>query len=62
MQLNLVVNITNCTFGGKNMDNLYVTSALKGMKISEIKRFNLSGSLFHVKTNVKGLITKQFKI
>ena len=55
-------NITNCTFGGKNMDNLYVTSALKGMKISEIKRFNLSGSLFHVKTNVKGLITKQFKI
>ena len=57
-----VKNITNCTFGGKNMDNLYVTSALKGMKISEIKRFNLSGSLFHVKTNVKGLITKQFKI
>jgi len=55
-------NITNCTFGGKNMDNLYATSALKGMKISEIKRFNLSGSLFHVKTNVKGLITKQFKI
>jgi len=55
-------NITNCTFGGKNMDNLYVTSALKGMKMSEIKRFNLSGSLFHVKTNVKGLITKQFKI
>ena len=55
-------NITNCTFGGKNMNDLYATSALKGMKISEIKRFNLSGSLFHVKTNVKGLITKQFKI
>ena len=55
-------NITNCTFGGKNMNDLYATSALKGMKMNEIKRFNLSGSLFHVKTNVKGLITKPFKI
>ena len=55
-------NITNCTFGGKNMNDLYVTSALKGMKIDEVKKFNLSGSLFHVKTNVKGLITKSFNI
>ena len=55
-------NITNCTFGGKNMNNLYVTSALKGMKKNEVKKFNLSGSLFHVKTNVKGLITKSFNI
>ena len=55
-------NITNCTFGGKNMNDLYVTSALEGMKINEIKKFNLSGSLFHVKTNVKGLISKSFKI
>jgi len=55
-------NITNCTFGGKNMNDLYATSALKGMKKNEVKRFNLAGSLFHVKTNVKGLITKSFKI
>ena len=55
-------NITNCTFGGKNMNDLYVTSALKGMKKNEVKKFNLSGSLFHVKTNVKGLITKSFNI
>ena len=55
-------NITNCTFAGKNMNDLYITSALKGMKKNEIKKFNLSGSLFYVKTNVKGLITKSFKI
>ena len=30
------------------------------MKKNEVKKFNLSGSLFHVKTNVKGLITKSF--
>ena len=55
-------NITNCTFGGKNMNDLYATSALKGMNKNEVKKFNLSGSLFHVKTNVKGLITKSFNI
>ena len=28
----LAKNITNCTFGGKKTDELFVTSALKGMK------------------------------
>ena len=55
-------NITNCTFCGKNMNDLYITSALKEMKKNEVKKFNLSGSLFHVKTNVKGLISKSFNI
>ncbi len=55
-------NITNCTFGGINKDELFVTSALKGMKKSELKKFNLSGSLFNIKTNIKGLVSKSFKI
>ena len=55
-------NITNCTFGGTNKNEIFVTSALKGMKKSEIKKFNLSGSLFNIKTNVKGLVSKPFKI
>ena len=55
-------NITNCTFGGINNDEIFVTSALKGMKKNEIKKFNLSGSLFNIKTNVKGLVSKSFKI
>ena len=28
----------------------------------KLKKFNLSGSLFNVKTNVKGVISKSFKI
>ena len=44
------------------MNDLYATSVLKGMKKNEVKKFNFSGSLFHVKTNVKGLITKSFNI
>ena len=55
-------NITNCTFGGINKNEIFVTSALKGMKKNEIKKFNLSGSLFNIKTNVKGLVSKSFKI
>ena len=44
-------NITNCTFGGIDKDEIFVTSALKGMKKNEIKKFGLSGSLFNIKTN-----------
>ena len=55
-------NITNCTFGGINKDEIFVTSALKGMKKSEIKKLSLSGSLFNIKTNVKGMISKPFYI
>ena len=55
-------NITSCTFGGVNKKEIFVTSALKGMKKSEIKKFSLSGSLFNIKTNVKGLTSMSFKI
>ena len=55
-------NITNCTFGGINKDEIFVTSALKGMKKNEIKKFGLSGSLFNIKTNSKGTVSKSFKI
>ena len=55
-------NITSCTFGGVNKKEIFVTSALKGMKKSEIKKFSLSGSLFNIKTNVKGLTSRSFKI
>ncbi len=55
-------NITNCTFGGKNLSDLFVTSALKGLKISEIKNYKYSGALFKVQTNVKGKIQKKFDL
>ena len=34
-------NITNCAFGGKNNSELFVTSALKGMKKSEYRKWKL---------------------
>ena len=47
-------NITNCVFGGKLKKELFVSSAIKGMKLNDIKKFPLSGSLFKVETNMIG--------
>ena len=56
----LAKNVTNCTFGGKNTNELFVTTALKGMNNKEINKYRYSGSLFKIETNVKGLISKSF--
>ena len=55
-------NITNCAFGGYNNRELFISTARKGMEKNEIKKFPLSGSLFKIKTNVKGKKAKLFKV
>ena len=54
-------NITNCTFGGFDNNELFVSTARKGMNANEIKKYPLSGSLFKVKTNLKGKKSISFK-
>jgi len=54
-------NITNCTFGGINKKELFISSARKGMNYSEIKKYPLSGSLFRIKTNIRGKKIMPFK-
>ena len=54
-------NITNCTFGGSGNNELFISTARKDMKAKEIKKYSLSGSLFKVKTNLKGKKTIPFK-
>ena len=53
-------NITNCTFGGKNNSELFITTATKGMSKADIQKFSYSGYLFSVKTNSKGILQKKF--
>lgn len=55
-------NITNCTFGGKNNSELFVSSAIKSMSKKEFKKFRYSGSLFSIKTNMKGKLSKSYKV
>ncbi len=47
-------NITNCTFAGHKNNELYISTARKGLKNHDLKKYPLSGSLFKVKTNLKG--------
>jgi sugar lactone lactonase YvrE len=54
-------NITNCVFGGYNNNELFISTALKGLNKSEIKKYPLSGSLFKVRTNIKGKKALPFK-
>ena len=55
-------NVTNCAFGGIKNDELFISTARKGMSSKELKKYPLSGSLFRVKTNIKGTKTIPFKI
>ena len=55
-------NITNCTFGGMQNDELFISTARKDMSSEELKKYPLSGSLFRVKTNIKGTKIIPFKI
>ena len=55
-------NITNCAFGGKNNNELFITSATKGMNRADLKKFKYSGSLFSVKSNIRGIQQKKFNL
>ena len=54
-------NITNCTFAGHKNNELYISTARKGLKNYDLKKYPLSGSLFKVKTNLKGKKSISFK-
>ena len=55
-------NITNCVFGGPKRNELYVTTARKGMNMNDIKKYPLSGGLFKFKTNMIGKKSVSFKM
>jgi sugar lactone lactonase YvrE len=54
--------ITSCTFGGKHLEDLYITSAQSGLTEAELLEQPLAGSLFVVKNcGSKGLLPFQFE-
>jgi sugar lactone lactonase YvrE len=48
-------NVTSCTFGGLHLDELYITTARKATEGDALKTNPKAGSLFRLKTDVKGL-------
>ena len=49
-----------CVFGGRDMNELYITSARVGMSEDELKKYPLSGGLFKVVTKTEGMKTFEF--
>ena len=50
-----VSQVTSCTFGGAELDVLYVTSARVGLDAQALKEQPLAGATFHTKPGVRGL-------
>ena len=53
-------NVTSCAFGGKNLNELYVTSARMGLEEADLTVYRHSGSLMRVETNARGMPTFEF--
>lgn len=51
---------SSCIFGGRNMDELYVTSATTGLSDQDWKDFPYNGALMRKKMNVQGMETFSF--
>jgi sugar lactone lactonase YvrE len=53
-------NVSSCVFGGKNMNELYLTSARVGLEEETLKQYPLTGGVFRLETKVEGMPSFQF--
>ncbi|MGD6818898.1 SMP-30/gluconolactonase/LRE family protein [Metabacillus sp. 84] len=56
-----VTQVTCCTFGGTDLDELYITTGRENLEDEELAKQPLAGSIFKVKTNTKGRKTFRYK-
>jgi sugar lactone lactonase YvrE len=57
-----VPNVTSCAFGGKDMKQLLITTAVAGLSEQELKQFPDSGSLFIAQVDTAGLLPNICKL
>ena len=55
------LQVTSCTFGGPDLDELYITTARNGMTEEQLKQYPQSGGVFRIKLDTKGLAADRFK-
>ena len=55
------LNVTSCTFGGKDLNELYITTARTGLNREQLDSYPFSGGLFRIKTDVRGSHSYVFK-
>jgi len=54
------LNVTSCVFGGPDLNDLYVTTARKGMSRAQLDDYPLSGGLFRLRGRIEGQPTYPF--
>ena len=57
-----VPNVSACAFGGADMQTLYITTARLGLSEDELDQYPLSGSIFALRTDVKGVAFHTFDL
>jgi len=53
-------NVSSCVFGGRNMNELYITSARVGLDEAALNHYPLTGGVFRLETNVEGMPAFEF--
>jgi sugar lactone lactonase YvrE len=53
-------NVASCCFGGRKLDQLYITTATSGVSPDVLSKYPNTGGLFRVDCDVKGLPTNYF--
>ena len=56
-----VPQVTSCSFGGNDLNELFITTAKTGLTTHQLQQYPLSGNLFTAKLYVKGTLPSTFK-
>ena len=56
-----VPQVTSCTFGGENSDQLFITTASTGLSKEQLLEYPLSGHVFVAQPGVKGATPNKFR-
>jgi sugar lactone lactonase YvrE len=56
-----VSRVTACTFGGTDLNTLFITSARIGLTPAQLASEPLAGAIFAVKTSVHGVAACEFR-
>lgn len=54
------LNVTSCVFGGPNMNELFITTALAGVDAASFRKFPHAGGIFRMETDITGMPTYEF--
>jgi sugar lactone lactonase YvrE len=55
-----VPQVTACTFGGEDLDHLFITTARENLSHQQLEKYPESGNVFIAKPGVKGFIRNKF--